>query len=217
MTRKEHQGEPRPGAEPSPAGSGSQISGGPGIPLERQILEGVRRRDPEALVRFFEYYFDRIYGLAYRMLNDRTQAEDVTQEVYYRIHRAADRLDPDRDPTPWVTTLTLNFCRSIWRSSRHRADRKTVTLDDPDRVPIQPQAKTPDPAEALLAAERERVVSQVVRELPETLREVVLLRDYQGMDHQSIAEALGLGHDAVRKRYSRALAELGRMLKERLG
>lgn len=211
---KDAQGNPGP---PPAAGEVPRGSGGAAGPLNRALLEGVRRRDPEALTGFFDHFFDRIYGLALRMLGDRDAAEDVTQEVYYRIHRAADRLDPDRDPAPWVTTLTLNFCRSIWRSSRHRMDRRTLTLDDPEKVPIQPRAAAPGPEERLLAAERERLVGAALLELPEGLREVVLLRDYEGMDHRSIAEALGLGHDAARKRYSRALAELGRRLKGRLG
>ena len=73
-----------------------------------------------------------------------------------------------------------------------------------------------NPEETHAAGLRERRVQEAILDLPETLREVVLLRDYEGLDHKEIAEILEIGHDAVRKRYSRALAELGRLLRGRL-
>ena len=74
-----------------------------------------------------------------------------------------------------------------------------------------------DPERALLGAERERLVREAIADLPEPLRAVVLLYDYQGLNHQEIARVLNVNHAAARKRYSRALAALGKRLKEKLG
>jgi RNA polymerase sigma-70 factor (ECF subfamily) len=60
-------------------------------------------------------------------------------------------------------------------------------------------------------------VQQALMELPEALRAPVVLHDYQGLSHESIASVLGIRHDAARKRYSRALAALAGKLRERLG
>ena len=68
-------------------------------------LAGVRRREPEALAAFFEQHFDRVYALVHRLLGDRHSAQDATQEVFLKVHRAAHTLDPERDPEPWVTTI----------------------------------------------------------------------------------------------------------------
>ena len=94
------------------------------------MLEAVRRRDPEALGEFFEFYFDRLYNVAYRMVGDHTQAEDILQDVFLKVHRAANQLDPARDPGPWLTTLTRNACRERWRSAGRRVDQHARSLDN---------------------------------------------------------------------------------------
>lgn len=180
--------------------------------IDREVLVGVRRGDAESLGTFFDLVFDRIYGLAYRLLGDRMQAEDVTQDVCYRIQRGARRLDTERDPGPWILTTTVNACRSYWRSKAYRARRASVPLDPTGSEGLDPVEPSAGPAEQLMANERRRLVSQAVFDLAEPLREVVILHDYQGLDHKESASVLGVSHEAVRKRYSRALAELAQRL-----
>lgn len=180
--------------------------------IDREIVEGVCRREPEALGRFFEHYFDRIFGLAYHLLGERASAEDATQEVFFKVLRAADQLDPMRDPAPWLITITLNTCRSYWRSAHYRMTRRSISLG----TGPEPATEIPDdsrnPAEEVAITRRQQIVQEAIRSLPEKLRVVILLRDYQGLDHKQIAMIMDLNHDAVRKRYSRALVELARLL-----
>ena len=179
-------------------------------PLE--VLEGVRRRDPNALGRFFDRYFDSIFGLAYRLLGDRTAAEDVAQEVFLKVHRAADRLDTGRDPMPWLTAITCNACREYWRGRHVRAAARAVPLED--IAEREPDAGShADAGDRLDEARRAERVQRAVSGLPGMLREVVILHDWQGYSHQEIAELLGATYAAIRKRYSRGLAALA----ERLG
>jgi RNA polymerase sigma-70 factor (ECF subfamily) len=175
-------------------------------------LEGVRRRDPEALAAFFEQHFDRVYGLVYRLLGDRHSAQDAAQEVFLKLHRAAHTLDPRRDPGPWVTTITYNVCRDLWRSSAYRMSRKAVPLDDPSHGDGAFPSREDDPERELLAAERKEQVQTAIGKLPEPLRAVVVLREYEALSYERIAEITGTSPVAARKRYSRALAELGKLL-----
>ena len=175
-------------------------------------LEGVRRREPQALATFFEQHFDRVYGLVYRLLGDRHWAQDATQEVFLKVHRAAHTLDPDRDPGPWVTTIAYNVCRDLWRSGTFRLSRQAISIDDPDHGDgaIPPNLK--DPERELIASEREKLVQDAIGKLKEPLRVVVVLREYQGYSYEEIASVTGTSPVAARKRYSRALAELGKLL-----
>ena len=175
-------------------------------------LEGVRRREPQALAAFFDQHFDRVYGLVYRLLGDRHWAEDATQEVFLKLHRAAHTLDPDRDPGPWVTTIAYNVCRDLWRSGAYRLSRNAISIDDPDHGDgaIPPNLK--DPERELIASEREGLVQDAIGKLKEPLRAVVVLREYQGFSYEEIASLTGTSPVAARKRYSRALTELGKLL-----
>jgi RNA polymerase sigma factor (sigma-70 family) len=181
--------------------------------LDRATLAGVRDGAPQALSVFFEYCFDRVYSLALRLTGDRTTAEDVTQDVFVKIMQATGRLDPDRDPLPWVTVITYNVCRDLWRSRDHKVAQESVSIDDEQTGGRMVASTEADPEAAFLDAEKTRVVDAALSRLPEDFRAVVLLRDYCGMRHARIAEMTGDSEAAVRKRYSRALTRLAEELK----
>jgi RNA polymerase sigma-70 factor (ECF subfamily) len=180
--------------------------------VDPSLIERVRRGEPDALGAFFDRFFDQIYRLAFRVLGDRALAEDAAQDVCYRIQKAAPRLDPARDPTPFLLTTTMNVCRSLWRSSGHRMRRASTPWNEEQCVD-HTVSRDDAPDEALAARERRRSVASAVQELDVSMREVVVLHDYHGMDHKEIGTILGLSHDTVRKRYSRALAILAVRLK----
>jgi len=186
--------------------------GNPAIVLD---LEGVRRRDPAALEAFFERYFDRVFSIVARLLGNRATAEDAAQEVFLKIHRAAHTLDPSRDPGPWVATIATNVCRDFWRSSTNRMDRRSASIDDTPGLADRLTTGIADPERDLLAAERTRLVQDAVMELKEDYREVIVLREYDGRSYEEIAAIVGANETAVRKRYSRALADLGRQLRKK--
>lgn len=177
-------------------------------------LAGVRRRDPPALAALFEQHFDRVYGLVFRLLGDRHSAQDATQEVFLKVHRAAHTLDPSRDPEPWITTIAYNVCRDLWRSGAYRLTRQAVSIDDPEQGDTPLTSRADDPEQALIAAERRGIVQRAIGALHEPLRAVVVLREYQGLSYERIAELTGTTPVAARKRYSRALAELGKLLEK---
>jgi RNA polymerase sigma-70 factor (ECF subfamily) len=200
-------GTPDPGA---PVGGAHHGGGERPSPEE---LEKVRSRDREALGRFFDRYFDRIHGLACRLLGDRPAAEDVAQEVFLKVYRACDRLDPARDPWPWLVAITCNACREHWRGRHVRASARAVPLEDVVEREADPEA-VDDPAASVDRGRRAERVQRALAELPPPLREVVVLHDWRGHSHQEIAEMLGATYVAIRKRYSRALAALGTRLRE---
>jgi len=183
----------------------------PDAALPRDVLVGVRTRDPEALGTLFEFGFDAVYGLALRMLGRPGLAEDVTQEVFLKVHRAAESVDPDRDPLPWLRTITANLCRDHWRSFGAKVSRAAVA---PEHHEADLGAPPAAPDRDVLAGEREAHVQRALLELPPALREVVVLRDYEGLDYETIAGVTGASNAAVRKRYSRALAALGELLQD---
>lgn len=195
-----------PRADDSPSGAGGVVE-----------LERVRLRDPEALAAFFEHYFDRVYGLVFRLLGDRTLAEDMTQEVFLKVHRAAHQIDPSRDPKPWLMTIAHNACRDLWRSNAWKLTRKSASLDGDSPLAERLSRGVNDPERDMLAAENERLVREALLKLPEALRVAIVMHDYQGLGHDEIAAVTGVNHAAARKRYSRALAALARLLKDSLG
>jgi RNA polymerase sigma-70 factor (ECF subfamily) len=91
--------------------------------------------------------------------------------------------------------------------------RRSSSIEDDPAVGGALASTGKGPEAELLADERERLVQDAIRRLPEHLREAVLLREYQGLRYDEVARILGIREAAARKRHSRALAELGRLLK----
>jgi len=177
------------------------------VELPPELRAKLPRRDPEALARFYEIYFDRVYGYLRRMLGEDQLAEDVTQDVFMHIQRAIHTYDPARAPGPWVFTIAANKLRDHWRSRRHMDALLDATIDGEGRR-VEPQAKDRGPLPALEEAELSRELSRAIGTLSPPMREALVLRYFEGLSFEEIGERIGRNEAAVRKRYSRALADL---------
>jgi len=185
-------------------------------PLSRETLEAVRRREPGALAEMFEHSFDQVYSLAYRLTGEHASAEDVAQDVFLKVHHAAPQIDPSRAIGPWLKAITYNACRERWRSRGYRMFSRARSLNGTagkNGVLINGRRS---PERAAETAERDERIMSALMKLPEPMRAVVVLHDYQGISHEEIAKMTKSGYAAVRKRYSRALARLKDELKDEL-
>ena len=141
--------------------------------------------------------------LAVMMLGDQAAAEDVVQDAFLGLYRRWDSLPDASHPLAYVRASVLNDCRSALRTrSRHR------------RGPVlsQPPAESAE-ARALLSEEHRSVVT-AIRGLPARQREALLLRYYLDMSEDEAARAMGVSRGTVKSATSRALAAVGRILKE---
>lgn len=175
------------------------------FPRERR--SDLVRRDPEALGLFFDLYFPRLYRYVKSLVKDQHLAEDLTQDVFVQLHRGFASYDPERELRPWVFAVAVNRVRDHWRSRAGRLRRLTVEHDgEEEQLDVVDQG--PGPLEPLLQAEHAQTVREAVDQLPESLRETLVLRAFEELSFEEIGRIIGRNEVAVRKRYSRALAEL---------
>ncbi len=163
---------------------------------DRAFGERLRAREPEALERFFDAYFGPIHGLVRRLVSDRQEAEDLTQEIFLKIHRALPSFDPERRLGPWVYAIARNRIRDHWRARRTPA----VSVRDGDGAPAADVAQA-----EVERRELDDEVKKAVYRLPLGMRSVLLMRIYDELPFQTIAAILKLTPVAARKRYSRAV------------
>lgn len=154
---------------------------------------------------FFEHFYDRIFGYVASLLRDRTLAEDLAHEAFLRLHRSLDKIDPKRDPAPWVFAVVSNIVRDHWRSKAHRVSKGSSELSEVEELSAEGDGQL----EEMERDESARAVRQALNELDVDDREVILLRTYQEMDTPQVAKILGIKPDAVRQRHSRAVKRLG--------
>jgi RNA polymerase sigma-70 factor (ECF subfamily) len=177
-------------------------------------------RDRAALGRFYELFFDRIYGYVRRMLGEDHLAEDVTQEVFVHIQRSIQSYDPSRELGPWVFTIATNKVRDHWRSRRHHQSLRETSFDGPDTDEpgrrIEPADGRRGPLLELEGAEMRAALDAAIDALPAGMRETLVLRWFEELPFEEIGRIIDRNETAARKRYSRALEELRNALEKRL-
>jgi RNA polymerase sigma-70 factor (sigma-E family) len=143
--------------------------------------------------------------LAIVMLGDRGAAEDVVQDAFLGLYRHWDRLADPGNALTYVRSAVLNRCRNALRQ-RGRRDRR-------DRHGPVSAASESAEAAALVGEEHQQVL-EAVRALPDRQREALVLRFYVDLSEEETARAMGISRGTVKSATSRAVAALGRKLKE---
>ena len=143
-----------------------------------------------------------LYRFVYRMLPDREEARDVCQETFLRVLRRADRFREGGRFSTWMYQIALNLCRDHRRKSR-RWSRivDDGALDDEGAPQVADASDAPDRPE--IAAERHEVQAYVQRALeriPAEQREVLVLKEFEGLKFREIAEILGCPESTVKSR-----------------
>jgi RNA polymerase sigma-70 factor (sigma-E family) len=145
----------------------------------------------------------QLVRVALLLVGDRPSAEDVVQDAFLGLYQALPRLRDTDKVLPYLRTAVINGSRSVLRSRRRAALRA---------VPHEPPAWSAE--SAVLAGEERREVLAAVSRLPGRACEVLALRYYLDLPDSEIAAVLGISRSTVSSTASRALAALGRELKE---
>jgi RNA polymerase sigma-70 factor (sigma-E family) len=156
----------------------------------------------EAVTALYQGHALGLVRLAVIMLGDVAGAEDVVQDAFLGLYRRWDSLADSSSALAYVRSSVLNGCRSV-RRREARADALAVA------------APPLESAEALaLIGEEHREVLAAIRRLPDRQREAVALRFYLDMTEDQAAQAMGISRGTVKSATSRAVAAVGRMLRE---
>jgi RNA polymerase sigma-70 factor (ECF subfamily) len=166
------------------------------------LVERLQASDPAAFEALVRAYQHRVFGVAVRMLGNRTDAEDIAQEVFLRVYRAIGTFRGEAKLSTWLYGIASNLCLNRLAS----ADRHRVRHDE-DAIMRAPS----EAADATATIERNEVdtaLRQAIAELPDERRIVVVLRDLEGLSYDEIAQALDLEPGTVRSRLHRARLDL---------
>jgi len=175
--------------------------------FDEVTLDRIRRRDPPAMNAFFEAFIEPVYGYLRAVVREPMLADDLAQTAFLRLHQTLDRLDPKRDPAPWVFTIVVNTVRDHWRSRAHRDGQRAVTFDE---LWDRPDAAAESGVEGEMLRNEERaVLHAAMGRLSPADREILWLREYQEKSVTDTAQMLGIRPEAVRQRHSRAVRRLG--------
>lgn len=187
---------------------------GPSIDLsiyadEATLLDGLRRRDPDACTCLVKRFAPLVYSRALRLIGDPDEAEGILQSTFIKACEALPTFDGASSLGTWIYRIATNEGLMLLRRRKPQ-----VALDDvaehlqPEELPQQLHVWAPDPQRIALDSELRAHIEQAIAALPEPLRVVVELRDIEGLSTEETAAYLGISPGAVKVRLHRARLRL---------
>jgi len=172
------------------------------------LVEECRRGDPRAFDTLVNRYKDRIYNAAYRFLGHHEDAADVCQEVFVRAYRAIESFEGRAKVSTWLLSITLNLCRNRVRDLKRKGRDKGVSLEVlQERAPGRAEAldnRSASPSDAAIRGELESALQVCLAALPDHYRMAFVLRTYEDLAYDEIAEVMGCPSGTVKSRLNQA-------------
>ncbi len=170
--------------------------------VSRELLEACRRGEPGAFEELIEGTHRQVYTLAYRLVGDRHEAEDVAQDAYLRAYRSLRKFRGEARFETWLYRIVANVAMTHLR----RRGRFGDLLPEGQEPVLEQQVQDPD--DSLGDAE----VSRALASLPDGQRVVVVLKDVYGFSCQEIGDRIGISEGAVKVRLHRARRRLRELI-----
>ncbi len=178
---------------------------------DRELIALIGRTsegDEAALGTFYDKTGSYVYGLAFRVLNDSTMAEEVTMDVYMQVWKQAAKFDQSRgNPIVWLTVLTRS--RAIDRFRVGKKDRETR---EPLEEISEEQDEEHDPERRSMYSEQGRIVRQAMISLPSEQRVIIELAYFEGLSQSEIATQIGEPLGTVKTRVRLGMVKLRNLL-----
>lgn len=180
---------------------------------DHALMARIGEGDHEAFRELVERHQHAVVGTVAKMLGNPSEAEDIAQQVFLRIWKNAARYRPDARFTTYLFTVTRNL---VFNETRRRGRKREVSMEEREESSHQQIAAASEhrPDAELLQEELRQAVDAAIAALPESQRMAVVLRRYEGMPYEEIAEVLGLSVSAVKSLLFRARTTLREALQD---
>lgn len=162
---------------------------------DKLLLERMAQGDGASFEALFHRHYEQVYGLLFRLVGNRGEAEDLAQEVFLKFYHQSFRLDREHNVGGWLYRVATNLGYNALRERKRRWQRNVLLLPDP--------AGAPDPADEVAANERMARVRAALARLPQRQVQMLLLRQME-LSYAEIAESCGVAPGSVGTMLARA-------------
>jgi RNA polymerase sigma-70 factor (ECF subfamily) len=190
---------------------------------EAAFVARLKARDEAAYTELVQLYQRRVFALVFRMLGNRDEAEEITQDVFLQVFRAVDSFRGDAKLSTWLFRVAVNLSKNrIKRMARRptagghdlQAMADQGVFADAPGVSAGSVERPDQMAEGM---QLEQIVKQAILALEPDFRELVVLRDVEDLTYEEIAEVTGLPKGTVKSRIHRGRAQLRARVERLLG
>ena len=182
------------------------------------LMAKVARGDEDAFAKIVAKHQHAVLGTVAKMTNKSSDTEDIAQQVFIRLWKSAERYQPTAKFTTFLFTITRNLVFNATRKKSGKNEYSFDALEGKWRQSIEDKSSDSRPDKLIEQTELRQIIDQAISSLPEKQRLAVVLRRYEKMPYEEIAETLGISVPAVKSQLFRAMTalreSLGKYLKE---
>jgi RNA polymerase sigma-70 factor (ECF subfamily) len=190
---------------------------------EAAFIRRLVARDEAAFTELVQLYERRVFALVFRMLGNRHEAEEITQEVFVQVFRAIHRFRGEAKLSTWIYRVGVNLCKN---RIKYHARRGPMTHQDYDAIAETSSGGAAEgisvgtverPDELVEGIQLEGIVKRALAQLEPDFRELVVLRDVEDLTYEQIAEVTGLPRGTVKSRIHRGRQQLRQRVEHMVG
>lgn len=214
--KKQHTPPPRSAQRPSPSDSAERRR------LESRtedttLIQRALKGDQSAFARLREKYHDAIYNLIYRMIREKDEVEDLTQEAFIKAFGSLASFNDEYAFSTWLYKIATNNCIDHIR----RKKLQTFSIDKPvetreNDIVFELPDSTYEPDQDMISRQRKKLLDDAIHSLPPKYRQVIIMRHQEEMEYQEIAKILKLPLGTVKAHIFRAREMLYKYLRDKL-
>lgn len=176
---------------------------------DTQIIERTLGGEPDAFNLLVRRWERQIYGLTLRMLGRDEEAKDATQETFISAYRNLSKFRGEAKFSSWIYRIALNICNTKLRGRT----KQTISIDEQrEESGFEIAADTEELGSRLQQEQVARHVRRALQGLPAEMRQVIIMKEYEGLKFSEIADILGIPLSTVKTRMYTGLAELRKRL-----
>ncbi len=180
------------------------------------LMAKVARGDENAFAKIVDKHQHAVLGTVAKMTNQSSDTEDIAQQVFIRLWKSAERYQPTAKFTTFLFTITRNLVFNATRKKSGKNEYSFDALEGKWRQSIEDKSSDSRPDKSIEQTELRQIIDQAISSLPEKQRLAVILRRYEKMPYEEIAETLGISVPAVKSQLFRARTALRESLGEYL-
>ncbi len=189
----------------------------PGERSDLELIEALKSGSMSGFEALYNRYVKQIYWFAYRMLNNKERAEDVTQEVFIRLYRKAGHYKPVGKFSSWLYRLARNTVLNYIRD--HQSAHSEISLsENPDNAEVSRSIEnvlkdnSQDPSRVAATHEQQELVEIGLSQLKSEERQMIVLCVINGLPRKQVAEILGISENNVKIQLHRARLRLAKII-----
>ena len=183
--------------------------------MEAKLVSLAREGNRQAFAELVTMYKGKLYHLAYRMLSNKQEAEDVVQEAFLRMYEHLGRYDSTHKFSTWIYRIATNLCidRLRRRKAVYSLDADMTDGDGMDMY-ASLQSGDPTPEHQLILSERQKIIAKAMDALPAKYKSAMALKYYQDLSLQEISDILHIPVSTVKTRIHRGREYLRKKLEK---